>query len=134
MEKELHFTKKDFRVDTFRSGGNGGQHQNTTDSGVRITHIETGISAESRQFKSQYQNKEMAFKLLAKRLLAFYATNARERYQAGTRIIRTYNQPGDFVVDMQTKKKYPFKQTVGKNDLSEVIEDRRLTLLDEESL
>ena len=64
--KELLFslTKKDFRIDTFRSGGKGGQHQNTTDSGVRITHIESGAVGESREERSQSQNKKTAFERL----------------------------------------------------------------------
>jgi len=63
MSKELLFsvTRKDFRVDTFRSGGKGGQHQNTTDSGVRITHIESGAIGESREQRKQPQNKKIAF-------------------------------------------------------------------------
>lgn len=62
----LILTKKDFRVDTFKSGGKGGQHQNKVESGVRITHIETGISAESRSSRSQHQNKKVAFRRLSK--------------------------------------------------------------------
>lgn len=67
MSKQLLFslTKKDFRVDTFRSGGKGGQNQNKRDTGVRITHIETGISAESREERSQLQNRKKAFQRLA---------------------------------------------------------------------
>lgn len=67
-KKELLFsvTKKDFRVDTFRSGGKGGQHQNTTDSGVRITHIESGAVGESREERKQPQNKKIAFERLVK--------------------------------------------------------------------
>lgn len=66
MNKELLFslTKKDFRVDTFKSGGKGGQHQNKTNSGVRITHLETGISSESRKHREQLQNKKAAFNKL----------------------------------------------------------------------
>lgn len=62
-KKELIFslTKKDFRVDTFRAGGRGGQYQNKTDSGVRITHVESGIFSESREERSQLQNKKKAF-------------------------------------------------------------------------
>ncbi len=48
----LTLTKKDFRVDTFRSGGKGGQNQNKRDTGVRITHIKSGISAEGRSERS----------------------------------------------------------------------------------
>ena len=68
IPRELLFslTAKDFRVDTFRSGGKGGQHQNTTDSGVRITHIESGAVGESREQRSQPQNKKTAFERLVK--------------------------------------------------------------------
>lgn len=64
--KELLFsiTRKDFIVQTFRSGGKGGQHQNKTDSGVRIIHPESGAVGESREERSQYQNKKIAFKRL----------------------------------------------------------------------
>lgn len=64
--KELLFTitKKEFRVDTFRSGGKGGQNQNKRDTGVRITHIESGAVGESREERSQAQNKKTAFKRL----------------------------------------------------------------------
>ena len=62
-EKELLYslTKKDFKIQTFKSGGPGGQHQNKTDSGVRITHIESGAVGECRNTKSQHQNKKIAF-------------------------------------------------------------------------
>ena len=64
--KELLFsiTKKDFDIQTFRSGGKGGQHQNTTDSGVRIIHRESGAVGESRSEKSQAQNRKIAFRRL----------------------------------------------------------------------
>ena len=64
MTKVLLFsiTRKDFRVDTFRSGGKGGQHQNKTESGVRITHIDSGAVGESREERSQLQNKKNAFR------------------------------------------------------------------------
>jgi len=64
MPRELLFsvTKKDLIIDTFRSGGKGGQHQNTTDSGVRIRHPESGAVGESREERSQVQNKKKAFR------------------------------------------------------------------------
>ena len=64
--KKLLFsiTKKDFEVQTFRSGGPGGQHQNKTDSGVRIIHKESGAVGESRSDRSQHQNKKLALQRL----------------------------------------------------------------------
>jgi protein subunit release factor A len=58
-------TIKDCRVDTFRAGGNGGQHQNKTDSGVRIVHRASGAVGESREERSQLGNKRKAFRKMA---------------------------------------------------------------------
>lgn len=58
------FSVKDFEVQTFRAGGKGGQHQNKTDTGVRIKHIRSGAVAESRETRSQVENKKRAFKRL----------------------------------------------------------------------
>lgn len=59
-------TKRDFRIDTFRCGGKGGQKQNKTDSGVRLTHIASGAVGESREERSQPQNKKIAFERLVR--------------------------------------------------------------------
>lgn len=48
------------RIETFRSGGPGGQHQNKTESGIRLTHLPTGISATARDSRSQYRNRRTA--------------------------------------------------------------------------
>lgn len=66
MKKELLFsiTKKDFEIQTFRSGGHGGQKQNKTSSGVRIIHRESGAKGESREERYQHQNKKIAFRRL----------------------------------------------------------------------
>ena len=65
-QKEYLFsiTKDDFEIQTFRSGGKGGQHQNTTDSGVRIIHKASGCTVESRSERSQHANKKIAFRQL----------------------------------------------------------------------
>ena len=56
------------RVDVFRSGGKGGQHQNVTESGVRLTHLQTGTVVISRRFRSQHSNKRKALFTLRERL------------------------------------------------------------------
>src|SRR5438552_5325294 len=65
---EIDIRPDDLKRDTFRSGGPGGQHQNKTESGVRYTHIPTGISAESRSERSQHKNDDMALKMLKAKL------------------------------------------------------------------
>lgn len=66
MARELLFsvTRKDFEIETFRVGGKGGQHQNKTESGVRIVHKDSGAVGEARDSRSQHINKKEAFNRL----------------------------------------------------------------------
>ncbi len=127
MPRELVWsaTKKDFRVDTFRGQGPGGQHRNKTDSAVRITHIESGLSAMSQSERSQRVNKSIAFRRLVPLLLKKYVYGeAKSRYGAGDKVTRSYHEPRDRVTDHLTGRKFSFKQTVGKGDIGILIEDR----------
>jgi peptide chain release factor 2 len=73
------------RVDTFRAGGKGGQHQNTTESGVRLVHRPSGIRCESRSERSQHRNKARALARLREKLIA---RNRRDPPRKRTRVPR----------------------------------------------
>lgn len=106
--KLFTLTKKDFVVETFRSGGKGGQHQNKTDSGVRIKHPASGAAGESREERSQLQNKRNAFKRMtsSKKFRAWHRIKCAELIskQSIAEIVESLMQPHNLKIEVKDSK------------------------------
>jgi peptide chain release factor 2 len=130
---EVEIKPEDLKVDTYRSGGAGGQHINKTESAIRLTHIPTGIVVACQSERSQHKNRSTAMKMLAGRL---YEKARQEReaefaqnYTSGQMAIsfgsqvRSYTlQPYTLVKDERTEHKTSNTQGVLDGDLDEFIE------------
>ncbi len=110
---EIDIKPDTLRIDTYRSGGKGGQHVNTTDSAVRITHLPTGIVVACQNERSQHKNKEKAMKMLRSRLYEYELEKKRQvtkkiedsklEINFGSQIRSYVLQPYRMVKDLRTR-------------------------------
>lgn len=122
----------DLKIDTFRSSGAGGQHVNTTDSAIRITHLPTGTVVECQDERSQHKNKAKAMSVLAARIIqaeearraAVVSDTRRNLLGSGDRSdrIRTYNYPQGRVSDHRINLTIYRLNEVMEGDLAALIE------------
>jgi peptide chain release factor 2 len=132
-EIEIEVLDKDLRVDTYRSTGAGGQHINTTDSAVRITHLPTGIVVTCQNQRSQHQNREVAMRVLKSRLYELeldkkraeanrLAENKRD-ISFGSQIRNYVLHPYRLVKDVRTKHETSDVDAVLGGDLDAFIKE-----------
>jgi len=131
-EVEVEINPADLQIDTYRSGGAGGQHVNKTESAIRITHLPTGLVVECQDERSQHKNREKAMKVLRSRLYERMQAEQNEaiasdrRAQVGTgdrsERIRTYNFPQGRVTDHRIGLTLYKIEQIMNGDLDEVID------------
>ena len=129
---EIKIDEKDLRIDTYRSSGAGGQHVNTTDSAVRITHLPTKIVVQCQNERSQHKNKETCFKMLKARLYEYEIQKKEEETQKSLKTktdigwghqIRSYVlQPYQLVKDLRNKIEDTNPQSVLNGNIDAFIE------------
>ncbi|HEU4986458.1 MAG TPA: peptide chain release factor 2 [Rhizobiaceae bacterium] len=129
---EIDIPESEVRIDTYRASGAGGQHVNTTDSAVRITHIPTGIVVQCQKERSQHKNRATAWDMLRSRLYeeelkkreeAASATEATKTEIGWGHQIRSYVlQPYQLVKDLRTGVENTSPQSVLDGDLDEFME------------
>jgi len=129
---DIQVSESDVRIDTYRASGSGGQHVNTTDSAVRITHIATGIAVACQAERSQHKNKAKAWEMLRSRLYEEElkkreaAANASEASKAdigwGHQIRSYVLQPYQLVKDLRTGMESSSPSDVLDGDLDEFME------------
>ena len=131
-EVDVEINPADLQIDTYRSGGAGGQHVNKTESAIRITHLPTGTVVECQDERSQHKNKDRAMKILRSKILEAErekqhdAIAGERKAQVGTgdrsERIRTYNYPQGRVSDHRINLTLYRIEAILNGDLDEIID------------
>ena len=129
---EVDIKPQDLRIDTYRASGSGGQHVNTTDSAVRITHVPTGVVSECQDERSQHKNKDKAMKMLRTRLFdklqeaqqKEISEDRKTQVGSGDRSerIRTYNYPQGRMTDHRINLTLYRLAEIMEGDLGEILQ------------
>lgn len=115
--------KSDLKIAFYKSSGPGGQHRNKVETACRITHKQTGLFAYSATSKSQLQNKKLAFKKLADKLLPLMINSAPITVAGIHEVIRVYNKNRNTVKDKRISKVWTYDDILNKKGFDEIIEE-----------
>ncbi len=132
----VEINEKDLKIDTYRSGGAGGQHVNKTESAIRITHLPTGIVVQCQDERSQIKNREKAMRVLKSKLYDKMQEDADKEYSAARRSqvgtgdrserIRTYNFPQGRVTDHRINLTLYSLENFMNGDIDEMLDALRI--------
>lgn len=129
IDEELHLGPKDFKVEWYSGTGAGGQHRNKHQNCCRITHIATGLKAQSTEHKDRPSNQKQAFTKLANLILAhFYDPDPVEREKT-REVIRNYHGVRNEVLDKKSGVRDSYTEVVEKGKAENVIDARRKACL-----
>lgn len=133
---DIVIEEKDLKIDTYRSSGAGGQHVNTTDSAIRITHIPTGVVVACQEERSQIKNREKAYSYLKSKLFDLYKTESDNEYAQSRRTqvgsgdrserIRTYNYPQGRLTDHRINYTVYNLEAFLDGDIADLLDNLRM--------
>jgi len=126
--KELHLTRKDFKVEWYSGTGAGGQYRNKHQNCCRITHIDTGLMATGQSQRDRPGNQKEAFTSLAEKLLKHYGFRATTPRREDGEVVRNYHAERNEVLDKASGLRRPYTDVVDAANIGEMMEARKMAL------